>query len=235
MVFANGADAEHYSCGSFSDFFDGYNTTSTGPQTIQGAFAKLVVRRGSVCDTQYGQGNFSIAWPMVAENPGNKGYAQSGYFRSYGTSIQSFTEYNLHGGDGNQTRQFWGVVNPGELHTYWVDYSSIENCERLIVDAVEKACTNFNPYSVWAQPFVAEFNGETRWVESDMPGSNASGWATFKSIYTQHTDNNWYDQTSGLYSTIDSSHTCSCYHQDAPVYHSDIHEAFDIWTDPVSR
>jgi len=235
-VLTGSALAAHTPCGTPHDFFDGYDSSYV-VQTTWGTSANIVNKEAATCGGVSTVSNFTIGWSMIAENPGNKGYAQSGFFHWPGNALQSFAEDNLHGGNCCFRRVFGSNVTNGGQDRYWEDYLFAPT-QRWVSENVDNTAlqhTNFNPVGTWAQPFVSEWNGETIYVETDMPGfSNA--FSRFSVLQYEDGNGNFQTQLpAGLITTINPAMTCSCYHQDTPAPQVGLGTVFDIWTQPVNR
>ncbi|MCU1542627.1 MAG: hypothetical protein JWM50_492, partial [Microbacteriaceae bacterium] len=125
---APAASAQVTNCtaqGPGGNYFDGEYRPSAA--TLRGVSAVLTAKRASVCDTDttafnpstLALGNFTYSWTMIANTAGGS-WLQSGYFRSYGTSMFHFAQYKPLGGGVYDV--FGDVVPTGEVHHYWQQY-----------------------------------------------------------------------------------------------------------------
>lgn len=178
-------------CGTNQQFLDGFASFDS-PNRVEGVRANLTARRGALCDTdQRPDFNFSTSWVLLVGGNGSSGYAQSGYFARYGQPLRYFAEYDADGvGVGaNFVRVFDAEVPLGSVHTPWVQYVSGSYNLRLNYDTTILLITPFNPFVNWPQPFSPQFLGETRYQESDMPGTVGAR-AAYRTVQVQRFDNN---------------------------------------------
>ena len=122
------------------------------------------------------------------QRSGVTGYAQSGFFRWYGSSMYHTTEYKQDTAH-TYVRKICltcGALIDGETNQYWEQYVTSCSCLRLNVDVTILDTTPFNPYSTWVFPFRSQYYGETKYLESDMPGY-LSAPTDFRSMQIQHT------------------------------------------------
>jgi hypothetical protein len=221
---APAAHAEIYTCGTKSHFHAGWQDYSNDPNYWEGASGNIVVRRGAVCDTDTSSGNTSSAWTMVLPH-NTTGWAQSGYIRWYGSSIYQFAQYKKDTATGYVTK-LGATVGAGAPYQYW--QQSIWNASagqwqiRDNYNTTILLQTNFNTFSSWSEPFGVQWEGETQYSQSDVPGTSGAT-AHFSSMQVQREiDNGWQ---SGLPTLAHPTDTSSRYHAS-----SISGNAFDLWT-----
>lgn len=201
------AQAEVYNCGTQGNWFDGYyenpSYLSNPPADwYEGASTYIVTREGLVCDTNTSSSNFATGWSMIAAGNGS-GWAQSGYFRSYGSSITYFSQI------ASDSTHFQTVFryNPilGSTHAYRSLYWSGCGCIQTTVDSTVFQQSTFNPYGRWSFPFVPQFFGETAYRESDMPGLSSSPMTFWGLGVQRYTDDVLVSIPCILLSRVDST------------------------------
>jgi hypothetical protein len=224
------AHAEVYKCGTYhaSSLFDGYSDASNDPDYWEGVSASIVVRSGSVCDTDTSGNNVSVAWTMVASNAGKGGYAQSGYYRYYGSPLYHFAQYRQTATSKYVTKFSTNTIAAGGTYRYWQQsvYNSAaaqwqirDNYNTTII-----LQTNFNTFSAWTLPLSVQFEGETKYAESDIPGTTSAK-AHFSSMQVQRfSDNGFQAGLPALYGPA-AGQTSTRYKRSAVAGN-----AFDIWT-----
>jgi hypothetical protein len=225
-TFGPPANAEIPTCGAYhnSSLFDGYSDLSNDPNYYEGAAATLVVRRGSTCDTDTSGNNSISAWSMIAAHGGTGGYSQSGYYRAYGTAIYHFAQYRQTATSAYYTK-LGAIPTTGSSHLY--KQQSVWNAAasqwqiRNWVDSTLLQQTNFDTFNAWAAPFSVQWFGETKYAESDVPGTSASP-ANFSGMQVQIASNDaWTSSLPSLAGYAGSSR----YHHSAVSGN-----AFTIWT-----
>jgi hypothetical protein len=187
LVIAPTAQAEVYTCGTASNYFDGYYQPVTS-YFFEGARADIVTRYGAVCDTNYTENNFTAEWSMIA-NPTGNGWAQSGYIRWYNGGIVYFAQQ--YDGAYDLVTKFGSSAPTGQTHLYtqWWDPSCI--CLHSDVDTSVYLVSSWNPFAVWSYPFSPQFFGEAAYLASDVAG-NAASQTQFTSLGGEREDNdNW--------------------------------------------
>jgi len=176
-----------------------------GTHTYAGASAVLTVRSSSVCPSDSTSanyatgnlGNFVYAYTMVATADASA-WSQSGYFRSYGTPLihmaqQKWPDGSLH----DNFCLICGTLSAGETHKYWQQASPGGGdcaCMHANVDQTQFIVSPTNSLSSWllAGPLSPQFDGETRYRESDMPGSSSQS-----ALFTQMSVQSRYDFVFG--------------------------------------
>jgi hypothetical protein len=93
---ARHASAEINDCTTRKNRWAGWWNQHVLNADTSGARANISVYRGSVCNTDKSQNNFTTAWVLI-RSPMDigtiPGYAQVGYFRWYNSAIYDFAEY----------------------------------------------------------------------------------------------------------------------------------------------
>jgi hypothetical protein len=223
------AHAEIYTCGTGpKSVFDGYTNASNDPNSYEGTSATIVVRRGAVCDTDTSSGNISIAWTMIASNGGTGGWAQSGYYRWYGSSIYHFAQFRQTTSSKLYTKIGTTALTAGSAYRYWQQtlYNSTAG-QWQIRDNVNSTIllqTNFNTFTAWTTPLSVQFEGETKYAASDVPGSSSAP-ASFTGMQVQrYSDDQWTSTLPALYGPA-TGQTSTRYKRSSVS-----NNAFNIWT-----
>jgi len=195
------SEAEVYTCGTGSNYFDGYYQAVPTSYFFEGARADIVTRYGAVCDTDTTTkpGNFTAEWSMIA-NSGGLGWAQSGYIRWYAGNIVYFAQQ--FDGNGDLQTKWGSSATTGQTHLYtqWWDPSC--SCLHSDVDTTVYLVTTWNPFTLWNYPFSAQFSGEARYLENDIAG-NASSRTQYTSLGGEREDNNnWENYPCNLLSSL---------------------------------
>jgi len=194
VTFAKPASASPIDCmdgNAYYSRFDGYYSSAGSPTggTYEGASADLINNTAPICDTgtQDPNFNFNYVWVMIHQNnaaPGGSahGYAQMGFYRGYAQPCGYFT--NEYSQDGNDTYHRYIetrlCLDPYTINQYWVQFVPTDNYGnggiRMNVDVTIMGITPFSPYNAWNPatygPFFTEFNGETKYLGSDIPDTN---------------------------------------------------------------
>lgn len=155
-------------CGTRSNYFDGFTHNNASGQRFEGSSTYLVVRASSLCstDTNY-ISNFSNSWSMIAGGSGCQ-WAQSGFETGYGQPIKHFAQ--IAGSCSNIVTVYGAAIHSGEKHAYRSLYNATCRCVKSTVDTTTFIVSNFDPYGTWTYPFQPQFEGETAYLASDMPG-----------------------------------------------------------------
>lgn len=178
------AEAQLATCGTPGNWFDGFvGFPTSSDRHYEGVRAVLTVQSAQVCDSDHsvfnyssnGQptplGNFTYAWSMITD-PTSGGWVQSGYFRSYNQSLTNFSQVN--DGHGYLHNAYTAGPAVGSTHTYWQQYVPGGGI-RSNVDTTILQTTPFNPFSQWSNgDWSPQFLNETRYRESDVPGTTGS-------------------------------------------------------------
>lgn len=175
--------AEIPQCGNQGSQFDGfYYNAAAHSDSFEGASAYLVNQFGAVCDTNpstpnpnqaYIGTNFTTGWVMIAAYNG-AGWSQAGFLRGYNSSQYVWAQINS--GQGTLYNQF--TPDPslpnGVMHAYRELFNPSTGLVESSIDGAVFATTSFNPFGTWARSpsgsFSPQFFGETKYLESDIPG-----------------------------------------------------------------
>jgi hypothetical protein len=196
--------------------------TGTGRQLVRRRSAVLTAKRASVCDTDttafnpstLALGNFTYSWTMIANTAGGS-WLQSGYFRSYGTSMFHFAQYKPLGGGVYDV--FGDVVPTGEVHHYWQQYlPDSSGAFHSNVDSTR--FINATP-SGWSG-YSGQYFNETRYHSSDVPGTAASP-APFSNVQIEG--------STAIWSAVPTSYLTPVNHNPSRWGVSGT-TAFSIWT-----
>lgn len=218
------SEAAISSCGTASNYFDGFwnQNTGFGAAEIAGVAAWSIPRSGAMCSTNSSQ--FTTAWVMVSGQVGQR-YSQSGFMTVFGGCTRHFAEYNNNAGF---TRTFVGGACPsgvlGSAHQYLSAWNYGCLCIQNWVDSTLVSQTNFNPLTFWTRPFRPIYSGETIYKESDMPGG-ATATTPIDSMQVMSFSGNIWSPTPCYLTGVDSPLASSRWNRvPAGCTH------FDIWT-----
>lgn len=189
---------------SIGNTFRGYRIQGSrdgAGQTYRGVSSVVSVRRSRICDPGTGTPTFNAAFSMLSGtslNSGGKlGWAQVGYMKNSLYSAGNFPVYHFseyyNPGTNSYSRdvmtRYGTLPATGETHHYFVQWSPSRGCVELDIDVTFTGCTSWSPFSVWAQPFNLEWNGESgQYAGTDIPGY-ASTKATFSDMRVQDSSN----------------------------------------------
>jgi hypothetical protein len=181
------AEAALATCGVRYNWFDGKDQ-SVYTTYYEGVSAVITSRVGLVCDSNTNpRDNFSNAWSMIANKEGLNGWVQTGYERGYNTHIYHFGQvwdgiepFSTH----SVTRYGTSALASGERHRYWQQWSPSCYCELAMIDVTQWIKTTWNPFGTWQTPFEMQFEAETAYRESDVPGTPTSR-AQFDTLQAQ--------------------------------------------------
>ncbi len=102
------------------------------------------------------------------------GYAQAGFTNLWvGGVVKIRHKAEVARSCTDYTSAYGADIGAGERHTYRTLYYPGCTCELSTVDGVELQRSNFSPYGTWAYPFIAQFFGEVKYFETDMPGKGS--------------------------------------------------------------
>jgi hypothetical protein len=193
LIPASAAQAEVPTCGTASNWFDGYfRSYSTG--AAEGANASIITQYGAVCDTNTSQNNFGAAWAMIAGSAGSDGWVQSGFIRWYNHVTVFFSQISRYSNPNNggqfDTRYGMSGLTYGSANHYYEKFDTSCACLRSSVNSTLYLSSTFSPYTAWTYPFSPQFFGETAYRQSDMPG-NASSPTSFSKLQYQNSSDNW--------------------------------------------
>jgi hypothetical protein len=229
------ASAAQSNCGVRTSYFDGYVWDNRWAPRFEGADATLTLRTGGLCGTDQNQiSNFTNAWSMIAGDPSGSacGWAQSGFERGYvvggGNNIRHFGQISNDTCSILDTRYSSSYITPGTTHDYYSGYVPQCACAISYVDGVPYRTSSFDPYGTWTYPFQPQFNGETSYLQNDMPGSSTSH-TQFRSLMAENASTDIYVQMpcGMIYgnSQIDYGYSPVTWQQSSSNCQS-----FDIWT-----
>lgn len=205
------AYASIYQCGAGpTSQWIGYQDLFSATSGSTGARATMTTLRGSVCDTNRTESNFSTAWTLLraeSRTVGQIGYAQAGYMRYYNSPIYFFTEYQS-GRGGSFVRQYFAGPIAGELHTFSTLVSgSAGNPIDMTVDATLLTRTPFPYYQLnnyadgndcWGNcDLIPQWMSETTYQESDVPGTTSNK-MRFSQMKHGQFGSGWYNAPNDL-------------------------------------
>lgn len=141
------------------------------------------------------------------------------------TTVRHFAQYRIDPFTDPDTFLGMGSVPLGSTYGYrnetvWC-VAINDWCIEMTVNGVHMKETNFNPFVAWTTPFMTAWDGETTYLESDVPGVSTAK-AHFSNMQVQrYTDDLWQTSLPALFT---SSPTSSRYKKTAVSGN-----AFDIW------
>lgn len=213
------AQAAGATCSSqYQSYFDGRYQWSDlkgpSPHYYEGASAHLTAQAVAFCpgDARW-RYNFSYAWTMVANNNG-QGWIQSGFGQwnaGFGCLVH-WSEASLDGINYNDV--FGSCVSPGEVHQYWQQYTG-QPCSpgdwgsgtshgNIYSNVDTIAFMSICPWGVWTTPFSIQYMGETKYLESDMPG-NDTHLTNFSDMEAQRFSDNIWEATPCILDNANSN------------------------------
>jgi hypothetical protein len=160
------ASANPGTCGTQSNYFDGYRTANT--VNTWGTRAIIVNQIGFGCVGDPTQNNFTTDWVMFGFD-GTPGYAQTGIFKYVSSGdMHYFAEYDQNG--QAFTRKIVASPLPplGAQTLYTVIWSASCTCEQMYYGLSLIEQTNFNPLAQGS--FQNLYDSEATYRESDIPG-----------------------------------------------------------------
>lgn len=169
---ATKASAAIYQCGVYGSRWTGWTSRDAPrrPSTgIEGASADLWANYDtSVCSTDDSGGhNFTFSYDMVYDST-SKYWSQAGNYFGYGDPcVFATTEQAVN---GVSTRLYFYCTNSGEEDAY--RNLLVGNPYRMAasINGETKQQTTYNPIGTWGYPFDIQFMGETKYLQSDVPG-----------------------------------------------------------------
>jgi len=230
-VSGNSVHAEVYTCGTKSNYFDGYYR-AYGQGSAEGANAQIVNRYGAVCDTDTSGNNFVATWAMIANNGGG-GWVQSGYIRWYDHTTVFFSQISKTG-DPNfgqfDTKFGTSSLAYGDTNHYYEKWVSSCSCDHSNIDSTTWLSTTFNPFNAWFLPFSPQFSGEAAYKQNDMPG-NSSTPTSFTDLHYQDYTDSWVSYGCNLLTK--SNDLAGVTRSDGESWYDRITSCpnFDIYTD----
>jgi hypothetical protein len=203
VVGALPAAANPGSCGTRSNYFDGYRTSAT--VNTWGTRAIIVNQIGFNCLGDTTHNNFNTDWVMFGFD-GNPGYAQVGIFEYVDSGgMKYFSEYDQTG--QAFTRKVLASPTPplGSQTLYTVLWSADCTCEQMYYGLSRIDSTNFNPLSQGSLQNL--YDSEATYRESDIPGGPTTAaadevlqvqipltytWRTPDTLSPDHDTSRWY-------------------------------------------
>jgi hypothetical protein len=167
--------------------FDGYYTSAT--TNYAGSYGYLTTQQALLCTSDTGQDNFSTAWVMVANSPGQN-FGQVGYFETYGRGTHWFTAYqsDAQGYAYYEWDDWTDTIGAGSTYQYAT--TKAENNVPACPGTINHSCLtslingqlfgyssmfpwNAGQLGAFPQPDYGEFYGEVKYFTSDVPGTYA--------------------------------------------------------------
>lgn len=191
-------------CSVKSNYFDGAAAFTPNPP-IEGVHAALTTQTGFVCSGDYDQ--FTTAWVMVASRNGDGGYSQAGFFFQPSTQCNNpYAEYNPTGAGYAFTRvvhteycyRNGSLLRPEVRFVYRGDTCTFNTCLLNLIDGVKMSTTNFDILGTFMTPYSPQFYGETRYRESNVPGSASAPTQYTEMSVQRFSDDQWQAGVSGL-------------------------------------
>lgn len=163
----------------------------------------MTYQQGALC-SDANLNNVSASWTMIAASD-VKGWAQSGYWFHSGETCWRHFAQQVWGYPANPPYTIEGTcVNPGEQHRVWQQTVVVGAPQywaiRSNVDVTIFIQSSWNQFGVWANPLIAEFNGETHHYNSDVPGSSANPTDFHGPMQVQNYANDQFYDTCGFIS-----------------------------------
>lgn len=199
-------------------YFDGFEydwRKDPTPQYYEGAAADITSTNSHQCpaDPSYNYYNLTAQWVMIANGSSTnygQGYVQSGFITRAGGVCQRWFSQIAIGNEINPAYQ-QSECQPadGSTHYYAEVYTPSCLCIRSFVnDGRLLQSTWFNPFNAWTTPFSTNFYGETKYIQSDMPGTAAApttfGTTTYP-MQAQVYNNSFINQPCNLQGRNDST------------------------------
>ena len=200
---------------SYGSRFAGYLTSGSDSSglSFEGTKANIENNTGPICDDDESTLNFNTTWVMISENEsagGGRGYAQSGYFRYWGSCTYWYSEYRKNPSDSYHRTIHTGygcrTGSGSDFSVVW-GRSGVAN-ESLIAGSPSSGTvlgsTPWDPFAAWSSAgnFEPEISSETKYIGSDVPGTSADP-TNITSVELQNFDNSWTTSTQTLPSMND--------------------------------
>lgn len=201
---ARPAGAAFNPCTAYGSNFAGRNTY-VAYNAFEGIGANLTYQSDALCTSYLGNDNLATTWSMASGND-EKGWSQSGqiYFYSLGCAA--------HFGEQEENADYFmpalilGVcASTGEIHWVWQQYLPDSGHMRSNIDQTVMLETGYSVFapegnyagSGWGQPFQVEVEGETKYRETDVPGTTSQP-SDFTGMEVQRwSDDNWETTCNG--------------------------------------
>jgi hypothetical protein len=181
-------------CGTKSNYHDGYYQFGASPVQLEGASAWITDQGGYVlCTTDTNEGtNLSTSWTMVVSGNGS-GWAQSGTMYRWGKG-----SCVKHWAQQAQNSSSWGDYYAagcsavGETDQYWQQLVFVNGAwhVRSNMNTTIIRESSFNPLTSWTTPYGVEFDAETTYTASTVPGRVSA-----KQNYTSMQVQAWSDDS----------------------------------------
>jgi len=203
-MFVSPASAALPNCAYFGNWHEGVWKDPKLNYVSNGTSAIVTVRSSALCGNQNSNNNIALAWTMIASNDG-RGWAQAGFANYWGNpnGTVHFTQYKQ--GSCCSAVTYYGSQHllSGQKYQYSERYIVNSYCLHSIgclqgrVDNIIWFSTDFDPAGRWATPWLNEYEGETTYTGSDVPGLATSKTA-FQSMQNQKADGTWEPQRCGM-------------------------------------
>lgn len=179
-VHPNSAGAAGSTCGTKSNYLDGYGTTYQ--TSIYGVRADIERNDPALCSPSGGSPSLSAAWAMVTPNQAYH-WAQTGYIK-VGTVSPDFPNHTGFHTFAQYTQQCQpncsgsGVTtafgdDPGGTATYAAYLRSSDDRIHMTVDGTTLLTMNYDVTGEWVNDWAGQFAAETYHVQSDVPGTSS--------------------------------------------------------------
>lgn len=173
MLLPESALAAIGQCGVYGSRWAGWTTADYGGSQptsgIEGSSAYIYTNYSSaICGTDTDSSlNFTMSYDMVYDHS-RKNYAQAGTFWGYG--LPCVYEFVEQAKNDVHTRKLIRCTADGERHAYRNLMTG--NPYRVVsyIDGVGEMVSNYDPFDTWQEPFDIQFMGETKYLQSDIPG-----------------------------------------------------------------
>jgi len=192
LIPAQSAGAAQGLCGSEVNNFSGGNYWGS-TLFYEGDSAIETVRGSQYCGGIPFQisSNFATAWAMIVSHDGGGGFAQAGFTQHSPASgnIHPFGADQRTGSISTYSETDVSSVNlaAGSNYKFTTFWDPACDCEREEYGGTVIRSTSFDPYANWTGNFSLEFNGETQWQGTDVPGV-ASSPTHFGGLQVENTD-----------------------------------------------
>lgn len=103
------------------------------------------------------------------------GWTQVGYIRWYDHVTVQFAQHH-YAAQGDEYPTKYGTMQlvDGTVYGYGERWDPSTGYELDRINGSDFWKTAFDPFAKWSTPFVAQFDGEARYLQSDVPGNSAS-------------------------------------------------------------
>lgn len=191
-------------CGDQGNYHDGFRKDTNDTYVTYGVSALVRVQHGDVCTSgDTGQTNFTNAWTMLSSHLGG-GWGQTGFIRWYNHLTVHFSQWKMGSCCGAHTSFGATHLSAGELHQYWTLRTSSANCPltpKCLIGHIDQTTwfySGFDPADGgWSTPFIQLYEGETGYLESDVPGLSSAKTGYDQMQYVNGS-NQWVNQGCGM-------------------------------------